>query len=154
MRPLTIVPEQKRVDELLHEMRRTRTHIAVVVDEYGGSTGVITIEDLLEVIVGEIQDERDNELPKLQRIGPNLWRVPARTEIEALALAIDHAMPDGEYETVAGLILHHLGRIPLSGQIVVVEELRFQIEQANERSIQWVHLSLVTKSDTEQSSKQ
>jgi CBS domain containing-hemolysin-like protein len=115
MRPATFVPESKPVDDLLSEMQAARTHIAIVVDEYGGTAGLITIEDILEEIVGEITDEYDVERPPVERLGDGSVRVSARLSVEDLAELFDVELPDGEAETVAGLMAHTLGRVPIPG---------------------------------------
>jgi len=142
MQRARFVPESKRADDLLHEMRRNRERIVVVVDEYGGSVGIVTIEDLLEEFIGEIHDERDAHAPGIRRLGERSWRVPARTEIEPLALAIGRPIPEGDYDTVAGLLLTHLGRIPLVGEVCEVDGLVFRVEESTDRAIVSVHLSL------------
>ena len=137
------VPESKRVDELLQEMRREREHFAVVVDEYGGSVGIVTAEDLLEEIIGDIRDERDHdEQDGIKRLGESEWRLSARVEIEPLATAIGREVPSGDYETVAGLVLSLLGRIPRKGDAVTVGDLTFRVEDATERAILAVHLTV------------
>ena len=115
MRPATFVPESKPVDDLLSEMQAARTHIAIVVDEYGGTAGLVTIEDILEEIVGEITDEYDVERPPVERLGDGSVRVSARLSVEDLAELFDVELPDGEAETVGGLLAHALGRVPIPG---------------------------------------
>ncbi|MCO4743794.1 MAG: HlyC/CorC family transporter [Proteobacteria bacterium] len=134
------VPESKRVDELLREMREMRVHFMIVVDEYGGSVGVVTLEDLLEEVVGEIQDERDRDEPRIRQLAENSWRMPAQVEVDALSERIGREVPEGDYETVAGLLLTRLGRIPEVGEVVEVERLRFRVEDADARAIRRVHL--------------
>ncbi|MBW1877116.1 MAG: HlyC/CorC family transporter [Deltaproteobacteria bacterium] len=141
MHPVRFVPESKAADDLLHEMRRNYEHFVVVVDEYGGSVGVVTIEDLLEEFIGEIHDERDEQGPGIRRVGEGTWRLPGRTEIDALAEAIAWEVPEGDYETVAGLILAELGRIPRSGEVCHVGGLTFRVEEATDRAIVSVHLT-------------
>jgi putative hemolysin len=137
IRPVRYVPETKRVDELLQDLRRDREHFVVVVDEYGGSIGILTIEDILEELIGEIQDERDEE-DGIRQLSEQEWRVPARAEIDALEQAVGRRVPPGDYETVAGLILSVIGRIPRTGETIPIGELVFRIEEANERAIQTV----------------
>lgn len=133
--PVTFVPESKRVDEMLREMRGSGDPFAVVVDEYGGSVGVVTMEDLLEEVIGEIEDERDLRTPGIRRLGEREWRVPARTEIDELVEAIAHDLPEGNYETVAGLLLGVAGRIPEPGDVFRVARLKFVVEKASDRAI-------------------
>jgi CBS domain containing-hemolysin-like protein len=96
-------------------MQAARTHIAIVVDEYGGTAGLVTIEDILEEIVGEITDEYDVERPPVERLGDGSVRVSARLSVEDLAELFDTELPDGEAETVSGLMAHALGRVPIPG---------------------------------------
>ena len=142
MRQVPFVPESKSVDEMLHEMRQEKVHFSVVVDEYGGTVGVITLEDLIEEIVGEIQDERDTEEPGIRMLSKREWRVPARTEIEDVEEVIGVEIPEGNYETLAGYILYLTGRIPEAGEIVRANGLIFRIEQSTDRAIHMVHLTL------------
>lgn len=148
MRPVLFVPESKRVDEMLHEMRAEKVHFAVVVDEYGGTVGVITLEDLIEEIVGEIRDERDTEEPGIRMLSSREWRIPARTEIEEVEEVVGVELPEGSYETVAGYILSLIGRIPEAGELVRANSLTFRIEQATDRAIQMVHLTIPREYNT------
>ncbi|MFT6143032.1 MAG: CBS domain containing-hemolysin-like protein [bacterium] len=135
MGPVRFVPETQRADALLQDMRQSRDHFAVVVDEYGGSVGIVTIEDLLEEIIGEIQDERDEDEPRVRRLGDRQWRVPARTELDELEEAVSMDIPDGDYETVGGLVLAHMGRIPSKGESIDVEGMRYKAEEVSDRAI-------------------
>jgi CBS domain containing-hemolysin-like protein len=128
MRPATFVPESKPVDDLLREMQAARTHIAIVVDEYGGTAGLITIEDILEEIVGEITDEYDVERPPVEHLGDGSVRISARLSVEDLAELFDVELPDGEVETVAGLLAQALGRVPIPGAEAVVGGLLLTAE--------------------------
>ncbi len=135
MAPVRFVPETQRADALLQDMRQSRDHFAVAVDEYGGSVGIVTIEDLLEEIIGEIQDERDEDEPQVRRLGDRQWRVPARTEIDELEEALSMDVPEGDYETVGGLVLAHMGRIPRKGESVDVDGMRYKAEEVSDRAI-------------------
>jgi CBS domain containing-hemolysin-like protein len=128
MRPATYVPESKHVDELLREMQAARTHMAIVVDEYGGTAGLITIEDILEEIVGEITDEYDVESPPVQRIDDDQVRVSARLPVEDLGELFHVELDTDEVETVAGLLAQALGRVPIPGASAEVGGLRLQAE--------------------------
>jgi CBS domain containing-hemolysin-like protein len=139
MRPAVFVPDSKRIDELLKEMQRSRSHMAIVVDEYGGTAGVVTIEDILEEIVGEITDEYDaEEVPAVQYLDDGRIRLAARLPVEDLEdLFEDLAGPDGELgevldtadvETVGGLLAQRLGRVPLPGAEADVAGLRLLAE--------------------------
>jgi CBS domain containing-hemolysin-like protein len=128
MRPATYVPESKHVDELLKEMQAARTHMAIVVDEYGGTAGLVTIEDILEEIVGEITDEYDQERPPVERLDADRVRVSARLPIEDLGELFDVELPADEVETVAGLLAQALGRVPIPGASTVVGGLLLEAE--------------------------
>ena len=140
VRPVAFVPESKRVDELLREMRGESDPLAVVVDEYGGSIGMVTLEDLLEEVLGDIEDERDRRGPGIRRIGEREWRVPARTPIDELEEVLSRKLPEGDYETVAGLVLKVAGRIPEVGEVFRVGRLAFHVDASSERAIQIVRV--------------
>ncbi|MBU7599055.1 hemolysin family protein [Streptomyces sp. P38-E01] len=122
MRPAAFVPDTKNAGELLREMQRERTHVAVAIDEYGGTAGIVTIEDILEEIVGEITDEYDRELPPVEELGEGRFRVTARLGIGDLGelYGLDD-FDDEDVETVGGLLAKHLGRVPLAGAAATVE---------------------------------
>ena len=128
MREATFVPESKPVDDLLREMQAARSHIAIVVDEYGGTAGLVTIEDILEEIVGEITDEYDVERPPVERVHGGAVRVTARLPIEDLGEIFDVELPADEVETVAGLLAQQLGRVPIPGATAEVGGLRLVAE--------------------------
>jgi CBS domain containing-hemolysin-like protein len=128
MRPATYVPESKHVDELLREMQAARTHMAIVVDEYGGTAGLVTIEDILEEIVGEITDEYDVERPPVERLDEHRVRVSARLPVEDLGELFHVEIDDTEVETVAGLLAQALGRVPIPGAVATVGELTLEAE--------------------------
>lgn len=141
LRPVRYVPESQRGSVLLRELRDQGEHLAVVVDEYGGAVGLVTMEDLLEEVVGEIRDERDKVSPGIRRLSERDWRVPARLEIEEVSALIGHELPEGDYETVAGMVLTRLGRIPDAGEVVRIGGFTVHIEAASERAIQTVRLT-------------
>ena len=115
MRPMPFVPESKPVDDLLREMQRDQTHFAVVVDEYGGTAGLVTIEDILEEIVGEIADEYDREAPEVEDLGDGRLRVAATLHVDDLAELFDVDLEEDEVDTVGGLLGKTLGRVPILG---------------------------------------
>jgi CBS domain containing-hemolysin-like protein len=128
MRQAIFVPESKPVDDLLSEMQAARTHLVIVVDEYGGTAGLVTIEDILEEIVGEIRDEYDVERPPVERLPDGAVRVTARLPIEDLGELFDVELPADEVETVAGLLAQALGRVPIPGAAATVGGLRLVAE--------------------------
>ncbi|NJQ13864.1 hemolysin family protein [Streptomyces bohaiensis] len=118
MRPATFVPDTKNAGDLLREMQRDHSHVAVVIDEYGGTAGLITIEDILEEIVGEITDEYDRELPPVEELGEGRYRVTARLDLGDLGELFDLTLHDEDVETVGGLLAKELGRVPIPGATV------------------------------------
>jgi magnesium and cobalt exporter, CNNM family len=134
MRTVAYVPESKPVDELLRDMQAARSHIAIVIDEYGGTAGLITIEDILEEIVGEITDEYDVERAPIERLDPDSARVTARLAVEDLGELFDVELPDrDDVETVGGLLAEALGRVPIPGSSAVVHGLELTAEDVGGR---------------------
>jgi CBS domain containing-hemolysin-like protein len=133
MRPAPFVPESKSVDELLREMQVHHTHAAIVVDEYGGTAGLVTIEDILEEIVGEIEDEYDREGPGVEDLGDGRHRVPAAFGVDDLAELYDVDLEDEEVDTVAGLIGKVTGRVPIVGSHCEVAGLSLTAEKMSGR---------------------
>src|SRR5690606_37109432 len=115
MRPVRLVPETKRVAELLPEMQAEQIHMAVVVDEYGGTAGLVTLEDLIEELVGEIVDEFDNEEAMVEPLPGGDVRVRARMPVDELNDLLGIELPKGDWDTIGGLFLHFLGRVPVEG---------------------------------------
>jgi CBS domain containing-hemolysin-like protein len=129
MRPASYVPDSKPVDELLRQMQAQRSHVAVVIDEYGGTAGLATIEDILEEIVGEIADEYDdNEQPPVEWLSPGSARVTARLSVTELGELFGVSLEDEDVETVAGLLARVLGRVPIAGSTATVDGLRLTAE--------------------------
>jgi CBS domain containing-hemolysin-like protein len=128
MRPASFVPDSKPVDELLRQMQARRIHLAIVIDEYGGTAGLVTIEDILEEIVGEITDEYDNEQPPVERLEDGAARVTARLPVAELEELFGVSVEAQDVETVAGLLAHELGRVPIAGSTATVSGLRLTAE--------------------------
>jgi CBS domain containing-hemolysin-like protein len=128
-RPPYFIPESKRVDELLGDLRKSKVHIAIVVDEYGGTAGLVTIEDLLEEIVGEIQDEYDREEAPIERLNEGEAILDARVSIEALhdLFGFEPSDEDEDYDTIGGFVYHHLGKVPAAGDEVRVDGLTLRV---------------------------
>ena len=137
LRPAVFIPESKRLNVLLREFRVSRNHMAVVVDEYAGVCGVVTIEDVLEQIVGDIEDEYDFDEAddNIQLDHAGRYRVKAQTEIADFNAALATKFSDADYDTVAGLILHHLGRVPKRNEIVEIDGTSFQVLRADSRRL-------------------
>jgi CBS domain containing-hemolysin-like protein len=128
MRQASYVPDSKPVDELLRQMQAQRTHMVIVIDEYGGTAGLVTIEDILEEIVGEITDEYDNEQPPVERLSDHSARVTARLPVTELEELFGVRLEVEDVETVAGLLAHSLGRVPIAGSTATVNGLRLTAE--------------------------
>ena len=137
LRPAVFIPESKRLNVLLREFRASRNHMAIVVDEYGGVSGLVTIEDVLEQIVGEIEDEYD-----FDEAGDNIlaepggrWRVKALTQIADFNAAFGTTLSDEEHDTVGGLVIADFGRLPKRGETAIIGGLRFQVQRADSRRV-------------------
>lgn len=143
VRPAIFIPEQKRVAELLREMQTEHFHMAVVIDEYGATSGIVTMEDLLEEIVGEIADEYDVERPGVAWLDDGSLRVPGRMPIDDVSDELGTELPDAEWDTVGGLMLNLLGHVPEDGEAVRFKNLELTAEDVQERRIGTVHIKLV-----------
>ena len=143
LRPAYFVPETVRTDKLFRDMQSKKVHIAVVVDEYGGTSGIITLEDLLEELVGNIYDEFDpQDEQDILRLEDNLWRVSGQARLEDLAQAMELKLPEDserDFDTLGGLVFAHLSVIPEDGSRPVVEALglRVRVEELCERRVEW-----------------
>ncbi|MEW5787365.1 MAG: transporter associated domain-containing protein [Pseudomonadota bacterium] len=137
LRPAVFIPESKRLNVLLKEFRASRNHIAIVVDEYGGVAGLVTIEDVLEQIVGDIEDEYDYDEAEDNVIGEQdgSFRVKAQTEIGDFNLALGASFADDEFDTVGGLVTHAFGRLPKRGETVEIAGFHFQVLRAGSRRL-------------------
>jgi CBS domain containing-hemolysin-like protein len=133
MRPVMYVPDSKPVDALLREMQAERKHVAVVVDEYGGTAGLVTIEDVLEEIVGEITDEYDVEHVDVEHLANGSTRVSSRYPVDDIEHICGVAIEDDDVDTVGGLLAKHLGRVPIAGSVVEAHGLRFEAEAPSGR---------------------
>ena len=143
LRQPAFIPESKRLNTLLKEFRLSRNHIAIVVDEYGGTAGLLTIEDVLEEIVGEIDDEHDPlEAEPIQEKADSLYQVRALTRIDEFNEYFDVEFSDEEYDTIGGLIIHELGSMPRRGERVLFGGFEFKVVQADRRR---VHILDVTR---------
>src|SRR6187431_314093 len=144
LRPAVFVPESKRLNVLLKEFRANRNHIAIVVDEYGGVAGLVTIEDVIEQIIGDIEDEYDFDETEDNIIADRSgrFRVKAMTEIPDFNNRFGTAFPDADYDTVGGLVMGRFGRLPKRGESIVIEGFTFQVLRADSRKI---HALLVEK---------
>jgi CBS domain containing-hemolysin-like protein len=135
LRPATFIPETKRIDDLLRDLRDQSVHIAFVVDEYGATTGLVTIEDILEEIVGEIVDEHDHEAPLVEVLDDERLRIDARLPVDELNALIGVSLPDTDWDTVGGLVVGAFGHVPSPGESVDLEGVRFTAEQVQGRRV-------------------
>lgn len=144
-RPVAFVPESKRLNVLLKDFRRSRNHMALVVDEYGGVAGLVTIEDVLEQIVGDIADEYDEaESANILRQDERRYLVNALTPIEEFNTYFQAKLPDDEFDTVGGLVLHQFGHMPKRGESVRVEQFSFNVQRADSRRVHLFHVTVAT----------
>ena len=152
MRPPYFVPETAMVDDLLADLQQKRTHLAIVVDEYGGTAGIVTIEDLLEEIVGEIQDEYDSEPPMIQAREDGSYIVNGRMDVDDLNRELDVHLPadDENYNTLAGVIYAHLQRVPEQGDAFDLDGVHIEVLKVNDNRIEEVLLTLRNEEDDEE----
>jgi CBS domain containing-hemolysin-like protein len=155
LRPVYVVPESKRLDDLLGELRRNRVHIAVVADEYGGTAGLVTIEDILEEIVGEIQDEYDEELTLLERVSDSEIIVDGRLPIEEIEAALELSLTgeDDGYGTAAGFVHWHLDRMPQQGDHFDAHGVRAEVLDVESNRLRRLRLTRIASDDLPQESQ-
>lgn len=132
------VPENRKISELLKDLQEKRTHLAVVTDEYGGTAGIITTEDILEEIVGEIMDEHDQEEPLFSILEDGAFLVDARLDVEKLEEQLKITLPEGDFESVGGFIIHLLGKIPEMGEKISFGDHDITIQKGDQRKIEKV----------------
>lgn len=142
IRDIMFVPETKRTLQLMREFRKENITIAIVVDEYGGTAGLVTSEDLIEELVGEIIDEYDEASSQIRVLGENLYSVNARIEPERLKAELGIELPEGNYETLAGFILNYLGHIPKRDETFTFDGFKFTVSRATRRKVDWVRILL------------
>ena len=140
MRLPLVVPENRRIDDLLDEFRRSSVQMAIIQDEYGGTAGLVTIEDLLEELVGEIQDEYDQEDAQFQTLEPGVYRIDARMAIDDLNDLLDLDLPHEDFDTIGGFVFGQFGRQPEVGETVQYENLEFTVEKTDARRVDQVKL--------------
>ncbi|MDG1731700.1 MAG: transporter associated domain-containing protein [Thalassotalea sp.] len=136
IRPANIIPESKRVEPLLKEFRQERYHMAVVVDEYGGVSGIVTIEDIIELIVGEIEDEHDDLIAQdIRQLSGNVYQVNALTDLEDFDEYFNCQFDEEEADTIGGIIIHQFGHMPNKGECIEINKFHFKVEKADKRRI-------------------
>lgn len=140
LRPVEFVPEMGRVGDLLRTFQRRRTHLAVVVDEFGGTSGIVALEDVLEEIVGPIQDEHDEEEAQIKRVSETQWAAEGRVSLYELAEVLGVTFPDGGYETLGGFLIARAGRMPRTGDRLGFQGFIFTIADADERKVSRIEI--------------
>lgn len=140
MRPPFFIPETKSLRELLREMQKRKLHMAIVVDEYGGTAGLVTLEDIIEEIVGEIMDEIDEEEKIIKKVAENEWLVNARARIEEVNEALGLEIPEEEFETIGGLVFNKLGKIPRVGDHIEINGTKIIVEKMRDKRIRKVRI--------------
>lgn len=150
LRPAVFVPESKRLNVLLKDFRESRNHMAMVIDEYSGVAGLVTIEDVLEQIVGEIDDEHDAaDVTNIRRSGFQLYSVRGLTPIDEFNQYFDSRLQHEKFETMAGLVTFELGHLPERGEEVTIQNFHFKVTSANSRRINNMQVSLLSDKDTQ-----
>lgn len=143
IRPAIIIPESKKVEPLLKDFRQERYHMAIVVDEYGSVSGLVTIEDILELIVGEIEDETDDEIePDIKHLAGNVYQIKALTELDDFNEFFNCEFDEAEADTIGGIILHQFAHMPQKGEEINIGDFNFKIVAADNRRIQTLQLTL------------
>lgn len=143
IRPAIIIPESKRVEPLLKEFRQERYHMAVVVDEYGGVSGLVTIEDILELIVGEIEDEHDDLLEQeIRKLNGNVYHVKALTDIEDFNEYFACDYNEEIADTIGGVLVHAFGHVPQKGEIITIDAFEFRVLSADKRRVNQLQVTI------------
>lgn len=141
VRPAVFIPETKRLNVLLHDFRSSRNHLAIVIDEHGGTSGLVTMEDVLEQIVGDIEDEYDEDAEKtIFQTGTNSWRAMGITDIDVFNDAFNTNIPDDDYDTLGGWFTAELGRIPRRGDALTFDGLNLTVVGADNKRVLWLHI--------------
>lgn len=152
MRKPMFVPETMKTDEALETMKKSKKHIAIVVDEYGGTAGIVTLEDLIEEIIGDIQDEYDKETPEIQPCGENCWLAQGQTNLEDLSDVLDYPFFEefDEVDTLAGMILELCGNFPSKGETISYKNWSFHVLDVQKHRVLQVRIKKVTEAETEE----
>ncbi|ANF58465.1 HlyC/CorC family transporter [Halotalea alkalilenta] len=148
LRPATFIPESKRLNSLLKEFRDTHSHMAVVVDEYGGTAGIVTIEDILEQIVGDIEDEHDvDDEDEIRELGDGSYAIKAILSIEDFNERFATEFPDEEFDTIGGLVMQRFGHLPERNESTDLEGWRFTVTNADNRRLRWLKAERIADLD-------
>jgi CBS domain containing-hemolysin-like protein len=145
MRKAYFVPETKKINELMKELQTQQIQMAIVVDEYGGTAGIVTMEDLVEEIVGEISDEYKQDTEDYQQLSDGSYLVKGSMEIEKANEYLELDIPKGEFETIAGFIMEYLGKLPRKGEKFIYKGNVFIIHDSHEKTIKWVRIRKIAE---------
>lgn len=148
VRPPYFIPETKKISEVLKDLRDNKSHMAIVIDEYGGTAGILTLEDIIEEIIGDVMDEYDAEQNLIVEHEDGSVSVHARIDIEELEEYLDVDLPEGKFESVGGFVISLLGKVPAVGECVTYNNLEMQIEAANSRKIEKIRVRKIRPGDT------
>ena len=143
VRPIILVPGNKKIIDILGELRHRKSHLAIVLDEYGGTAGLVTMEDIIEEIVGDIHDEYDEEEEPFVDIAPGVTLATGQAAISDLSEHLDEELPEGDYDTLGGFLTNQVGRVPQVGEEIVWENVKFNITAADERKVAQVEISKI-----------
>jgi len=149
IREAPIVPDSKRIDHLLVELQKARNPMAVVIDEFGACRGIVTVEDIVEEIVGEMEDEHERDRPKIRLLAPGVYVVAALTDVDDLNQELDLRLPKGRYDTVGGLILKRAGRVPRPGERFSLHGVTFEVLDAHPYGLRTLKVTLPAASDAD-----
>ena len=148
LRPVHFIPESKLIVDLLPEFQKRKAHMAMITDEFGTIRGLITLEDILEEIVGEIDDEYDMEQDEVEVIDQNTVKVHARADIEKIEEQFDIQFAEGPYESIGGLVIHSLGRLAVAGDAVEISGFRFEVKSASDRHLKMITITRLANEDS------
>jgi len=143
IRSIPFFPTQKKAWQIFRDLKTERQQIAIILDEWGGTAGLVTLEDLIEELTGEIEDEYDPARLSIQKLGDNRWLISGRMEVDEINDHLDTAIPEGDYETLSGYLIASLGRIPSKGEIIEIGDYRFEIAKATRTRIRVVVLEKI-----------
>jgi CBS domain containing-hemolysin-like protein len=149
IRPVQFVPEGKMIDELLKELQKSKDHIAIVVDEYGGMAGIVCLENILEEIVGEIQDEYDNEEEEIKKLSDSTYLCAARTLIQTISEELGQELPAGGSDTIGGFVFDLFGKIPDKGEAISSGNVEFTVESMDGNRIKKVRIHIIGEQEAE-----
>lgn len=151
VRPPYFIPETKKISEVLKDLRNKKSHMAIVIDEYGGTAGILTMEDIIEEIIGDVMDEYDSEENLIVKLDDGSISVNARLDVEELEDYLDVELPEGKFESVGGFVISLLGRVPVMGERVLYKNIEMIVESANSRKIEKIKIRRIDPLERQES---